>query len=66
MSSLSDINRITYILSSTIETNYLLMDNVSLIFTYGKYPERHWAPVIPFALLRLPVFATIHSGVYQH
>ena len=66
MSSLNGINRTKYIIVSTIETNELLMDNGPLIFTYGKYPERHWAPVIPFTLLRLPGFATIHGGVYQH
>lgn len=42
------------------------MDNGPLIFTYQTNPERRWAPVIPFTLLRLPNFPTIHGTVYQH
>lgn len=65
MSSLNDINRTKYILFSAIETNDLLTDNAPLIFTYGKDHEKHWALVILFTLLQLPVFATIHGEVYQ-
>lgn len=66
MSSLNNVNRTKYITFSTIETDYLLMNNSLLIFTSRKYTEMHSAPVIPFTFLRLSGFATIHVRVYQH
>lgn len=45
-----------------MEINKLLKDTAPLIFTYGKYLERYWSPVIPFTLLRLPGFTNICGG----